>query len=170
MQLSIILIEAFMWSIALQTKASPFEAFLATQFEIITSTDEFPISVDDDRIMANPGGSWEQTDVVEDKNLPSQCLIFAGRSDSLWFVYYEQGGFGYSTNLIIFKPIPRGFQTLWVGWIVVDKVESIQELKQLVSTIPRSRLSAVVGKHKPLNGTIVEMPILEHNIRMQHRK
>src|SRR6516225_8039966 len=53
-------------------------------------------------LMAERDSSWEATDVVGSRPLPSRRFIKGGRIRSRWYVWYEQGGIGHSYHLAIF--------------------------------------------------------------------
>lgn len=42
--------------------------------------------------LADPGTKYQATDVVESPKLPFRRLVFAGRCEDRWFIYYEHGG------------------------------------------------------------------------------
>jgi hypothetical protein len=68
-------------------------------------------------IMANPGGSFNPSDVISDPTVPLERLIFAGVSSDKNFVHYEQGGRGYSYIIEVFKIRPGAeAQPLWRGY------------------------------------------------------
>jgi hypothetical protein len=51
--------------------------------------------------MADVGAPWNHTDSVSDPTLPFRRLIRAGAHGSDWFVWYEQGGAGYSWHAVV---------------------------------------------------------------------
>jgi hypothetical protein len=53
--------------------------------------------------MADRGGPFRATDIITDSTVPSRRFIHAGRSGDLWLVWYEQGGRGYATHLVIYR-------------------------------------------------------------------
>jgi hypothetical protein len=119
-----------------KNKPTQLDVFLSTDFEVITTTRTFPVGVNTYQVMANPGQSYNMTDTgfIED---PYQRLIFGGKSDSLWFVYYEQGGMQYGIYLVLFKPTAKGFETLWTGHLLFNRTKSLRELKAVVSKCSR---------------------------------
>src|SRR5262249_40631741 len=84
---------------------------LAADFELIRRREDLPASIQPafkdpkDRrwAIANPGQPFNATDVVVDP-WPMQRMIFAGKSSDAVFVYYEQGGRGYSLAVVGFSP------------------------------------------------------------------
>jgi hypothetical protein len=145
--------------------SSVVEQFLTTDFTIIESVDSFPSNVSTSLVMANPGGRFNVTDAIDDVTLPFQRLLFGGRSDSLWFIYYEQGGIGYSRNLVIFRCIGSIPSTLWAGWTQFDPVENILDLKTAI------RRCVMIEFHDPNKrklgkNSVVVMPAHEFNDRL----
>jgi len=55
--------------------------------------------------MAERGGDFNPTDVIM-KPAPSRRFIRAGKTDGLWFVWYEQGGIAYWKQIVVFKDTP----------------------------------------------------------------
>lgn len=132
--------------------------FLRTQFETIAFTDSLPIGVGTDRVMANPGEPFNKTDLV-DGDLPMQRLIVAGRSDSLWFVYYEQGGVAYSRNLVLFDYREEQPKTLYVLSPLEDVgIEGIRDAvsKGAMLTLAQLRQLRKEGKTPP-HGTLLRL-------------
>jgi hypothetical protein len=105
------------------------EKFLRTSFQVVYTNDSLRLGVGTRLPMANPGSPFNATDVVDDTNVPSQRLGFIGKSDSLWFVYYEQGGYAPSWNLIFFKALNGKYITLEVFLLDVRPVKNVRELK-----------------------------------------
>ena len=53
--------------------------------------------------MSDRSGPFNATDVITDPAVPSRRFLHAGQSADLWFVWYEQGGRGYTTHLVIYR-------------------------------------------------------------------
>ncbi len=87
------------------------------------------IGVGTNKPMANPGSPFNLTDVVDDTSLSFQRLGILGKSDSLWFVYYEEGGYAHSWNLVFFKKIDAGYVTLDVYWLTIEPAKNLSQLK-----------------------------------------
>jgi hypothetical protein len=51
--------------------------------------------------VADVGAPWNKTDSVSDPTLPFRRLIRAGYRGTDWFVWYEQGGVGYSWHAVV---------------------------------------------------------------------
>lgn len=67
-------------------------------------------------VLANPGKSFEATDVIRNPSLPRKRLIFAGVSGNKCFVHYEQGGLGHSFRVAFFELISsETMKPLWIG-------------------------------------------------------
>jgi hypothetical protein len=54
-------------------------------------------------VMSDRGGPFNATDAISDPAVPSRRFVHAGRSGDLWFVWYERGGRGYTTHLVIYR-------------------------------------------------------------------
>jgi hypothetical protein len=126
--MTLIIISLFIFSFQSQAQVFPFHEFLETDFEVVVEVSSFPVGIDTNQVMANPGDEWNETDAGF-IGIPSQRLIFAGKSDSICFVYYEQGGFKYSTNLVLFKQNGTVPTTLWAGRLLFKKMLNLNELK-----------------------------------------
>jgi hypothetical protein len=53
--------------------------------------------------MSDRGGPFNATDLIHDPAVPSRRFVYAGQSGDLWFVWYEQGGRGYGTHLVVYR-------------------------------------------------------------------
>jgi len=136
--------------------------FVNTNFESVYSTKQFPISIGADKIMANPDENYNATDVV-DTRLSSQRLIFAGKSDSLFFVYYEQGGIGYSRKLILIRHHSDKYITVWVGWTLFNRKNNIKDLKAAVIKSTIMSESEFIKNHAKRKVDIVEEAIRDYH-------
>jgi hypothetical protein len=68
-------------------------------------------------VMANPGESFEATDVISDPSLPRMRLIFAGVWNDQAVVHYEQGGRGHVFIVALFKlDSANKAQPFWRGY------------------------------------------------------
>src|SRR5262249_31772770 len=67
-----------------KTQAMPAEVKQA--FASMTAAHQFAL--------ANPGQRFQDTDVIDKKELPSRRLVFAGVRGGTWFIHYEKGGRG----------------------------------------------------------------------------
>ena len=65
--------------------------------------------------MADAGQPFQITDVISGKSLPFQRLIFAGTSSGYCFVYSEHGGFGYWTNVHLYRLSDAKAELVWRG-------------------------------------------------------
>ncbi len=112
---------------------SPLDEFLNTEFDLIERFDSLGLGINIDQPMAQPGGVYNETDACI-FGYPSQRLIFAGRARNLSFVYYEQGGFEYSTNLVLYRQHADVCETLWVGKLLFKKKADLGNLKKALSS------------------------------------
>jgi hypothetical protein len=151
----------------LQTQRLPLNDFLSTDFKVITTTTLFPVGVDTNQVMANPGDSWNST-CMRWNGIPNQCLIFAGKSDSLWFVYYEQGGLRCNTILLLFKPTASGFETLWVGDLYFSqKKKNLMELKEVMTKSRFLQYSEDHGSFIESEIVLVKKPISKFQVHLR---
>ena len=67
--------------------------------------------------MADSGGAWNKTDVVDDPSLPFCRLIWAAEIKGCCVIHYETGGVRYSTRYMIAAPDERGekWVVLWAA-------------------------------------------------------
>jgi hypothetical protein len=113
--------------------------FKATPFQKVDRLEGLPGSVRQavhdllKSSIANPGEKWNATDVILDPQRPPRRLIFAGTSQSLWFMYYEHGGRGRHDHiLLIGKDDPGGYWTRWVrSSHLSERVITFAELQHL---------------------------------------
>jgi hypothetical protein len=98
--------------------------FLDGEFQIIKDTKDFPAPVakvfcqsgDMRSCMANPGEPFNATDVISDLHVPRRRLILGGALGDKYFVYYEQGGYATSHELVFFRfSTAHAVETLWHG-------------------------------------------------------
>lgn len=62
--------------------------------------------------IADIGAPFNNTDAVNDPNLPFRRLIRAGSRGSDWFVWYEHGGIGYFWQAVVARVAPGGQPTV----------------------------------------------------------
>jgi len=68
------------------------------------------------KAFADPDAEFQATDVIDQRNLPWRRLIFAGRSPSISFVYYEKGGIALSRHVFVtcsMGQLTRSFSYVW---------------------------------------------------------
>jgi hypothetical protein len=81
--------------------------------------------------IADPGQKFEATDLITDPHLPRRRLIFAGVAGDRVFIHYEQGGFGHSYLVALFRLKSPDFAVgLWSGYR--GPVKNFEEMKRLV--------------------------------------
>lgn len=142
--------------------------FLETDFQVFKTSDSVLIGVGTEKGMAEPGAPFNVTDAVEDADLPFQRLRFWGRSDSLWFVYYEEGGVGHSWNLVLFDRVADSVVTLAAYWLLFDPVDDIHQLKSVIRRCP---LYTLGQKWKRIRGqeAIVATSPSDHQVQVRPR-
>ena len=116
------------------------DILLNNGFSIYTSVDSIPRSLvytlpftdtEAEPVMADPDAVFNMTDVVLDEDLPFKRLIFAGQSDGYWFIYYEQGGWGYGCHLILYEYIDNRFEPMMQ--LNIDcKLPDLEEVRRLI--------------------------------------
>lgn len=118
--------------------------FLKTGFEIIRSTDNLPIGIGTRKTMVNPGEAFDTG------NLPSQRLIFAGKSESLWFAYFEEGGHTQSRKLVLFRSQRFESKAIWAGMSFgFEEFKDIDALKDFIRSC-----EFVVAYHSPKSSSV----------------
>jgi hypothetical protein len=81
--------------------------------------------------IADPGEKFEATDVINDPDLPSRRLIFAGVAQDRAFIHYEEGGIVHSHMVELFRlESPDIAVGLWSAYC--GPAKSPEEMKQLV--------------------------------------
>lgn len=111
----------------------------------------FELCTGGEGMMANPGQSWEATDMVSDflGSLPSRRLIWAASiaKGKYYLVHYEVGGFARYSNFILAELNGDKARLLWYGYggTVWNFDIFILELK-----------SNKFNKHKAFNGLQVD--------------
>jgi len=69
---------------------------------------------DSNGLIAAPGARWNATD-VRFVDMPTRRLVWTSRSDRLFVVHYEQGGFVHSYHVAVAraKSNDEGFELVW---------------------------------------------------------
>ena len=80
---------------------------------------------------AEPGGAWNETDVIVDSTLPHRRLIFAACNDELCLVHYELGGRGHSFHIVAVEKCEDHWKTLWNAY-GFRPVHNLGELRALL--------------------------------------
>jgi hypothetical protein len=110
-------------------------------FTIITDARQLPASVKDEFTpqgsssmdMANPGEKFQITDVVVDKKLPWNRLIFAALSSDKCIIHYERGGRAHSYYAKVYGVAPKQRATLlWTG-ALMQPACNLTELRSMVA-------------------------------------
>ncbi len=125
-------------------------------YEKITSVWNLPYSVFElcagsEGKMANPGQSWEATDMISDFTgaLPSRRLLWAASiaQGRYFIVHYEIGGFALYRNFVIAELNGNAVNLLWYGYggAVWRYEDFLKELK-----------SVKFYRHKAFNGLMVD--------------
>jgi hypothetical protein len=116
------------------------QAFLAENYKPLRRVNELPVGIlrlytvkGETRIaMADPGGKFEETDVVSDPRLPSRRLIFAGVAQDRAFVHYEEGGIGKFFVVEFFRlKSPETAVGVWRGFCN-GSAQNLDELRRVL--------------------------------------
>jgi hypothetical protein len=67
--------------------------------------------------MAEPGGAWEETDVIRDPRLPQRRLTAVATSGAFCLVFYEHGGIVRSNNVAAFRLSHDGAEPVWHAYL-----------------------------------------------------
>lgn len=112
--------------------------FLDAKFQVVTNTSDIPhyifksfnrnahLSKKD---IANPNERFNATDIPN--GFPNARLIMAGQSDQQYFIFYEEGGIGYHTGIVLFLSDGESAAMVWQG-VGSQRIESIEALKQRI--------------------------------------
>ena len=81
--------------------------------------------------MADPGGKFQETDVILEEGLPIRRLVFAAQSPDYLVLHYEMGGFGLSHHVLLFKLSGSSAELVWRA-TARQKFNSLKDLKLAV--------------------------------------
>lgn len=94
-------------------------------FTVISSVESLPgpiknafatITGDKPFALADPGKKYQMTDVIDEPGLPVRRLVLAGVYKDRWFIHYEHGGIGVSSEVLVLKTEANGdMRFLWGG-------------------------------------------------------
>ena len=122
------------------------EALLAhvkgEQFAIVTSLRGLPLGVRNglqtlfgsqaiDTAIAEPGATYQATDVIVTPNLPFRRLVAAGCSVDHCLVYYERGGIAHTFQVALFRwtPAETRFEG---GGVAPGGLKTVDDVKKAV--------------------------------------
>jgi len=115
-------------------------AVLARDFRIVTKTQEIPepvrvllsaLTKTEAPVLAEPGGQYQETDVIQDPALPFRRLNFAGNGKGIYFVHYEKGGIGHSWHLAVFEFVPGRVSLVWRA-VLGGRADNLEALREFV--------------------------------------
>jgi hypothetical protein len=118
------------------------EHTLDGRFEVVSTTEGLPANIrqafsevtrEPSFALANPGEKYQVTDVVIDRSLPFRRLVFAGRRDGDWLVYYERGGRGHGYYVLVFKVDPHGDAHFIWGGSGPNGAKNLGHLRKMVA-------------------------------------
>lgn len=116
------------------------QAFLTADYKIINKVADLPDGIkklysakgSTRVVIADPGGRFEATDLITDRNLPRRRLIFAGVAQDRAFIHYEQGGFAHSYLVELYRLDSSEHAVgLWRGYR--GPANNFEELKRMIS-------------------------------------
>jgi hypothetical protein len=123
-------------------KAEDAERILATPCQLLSTTADFPdwlkaafvkITKQDGFALANPSGSYQETDVIEEgPKLPSRRLVFAGKCQGYWFIHYEQGGIGHSYAVVFFQDVSNAEPAFVWGGRGFSRATNCNDLREAI--------------------------------------
>jgi hypothetical protein len=91
--------------------------------------------------LAEPGASFQSTDVIRGKGLPSRRLIFAGLSDKYCIVHYERGGIAHSFLVAVLGLSNGKANVVWVA-----NTERMGDLRELKTALEAGKLPNELGR------------------------
>jgi hypothetical protein len=91
--------------------------------------------------LAEPGESFQSTDVVRGKRLPSRRLIFAGISERYSIVHYERGGIAHSFLVAVVELSNGKANVVWVS-----NAGHMADLRELKTTLEAGKLPNELGR------------------------
>jgi len=113
---------------------------LERDFKIVTTTQEVPepvrvllaaLTKTEGQVLAEPNGTYQETDVVTERGLPRRRLIFAGNGKGVYVLNYELGERGHSQHVAVFEFVPGRIALVWRA--VLDKrVDNLKDLREAV--------------------------------------
>jgi hypothetical protein len=74
------------------------------------------------------------TDVVEEPGLPQRRLIFAGSCRNRWFIYYERGGIGHSSAVMVLNIEPNNSVHFVWGGAGLKPAASLNDLRGAIAS------------------------------------
>jgi hypothetical protein len=84
--------------------------------------------------LADPGAKYQATDVIESPTLPFRRLVFAGRCEDRWFIYYEHGGRGHSYAVLVYRADANHVPRLDWGGAGFVLAKGLDDLREAVAT------------------------------------
>jgi hypothetical protein len=85
---------------------------LATPVQEVHSKSQLPPELLNLLPFADIGAPFNSGDSVSDPTAPFRRLIRAGNRGNDWFLWYEQGGVGYSLHTVVARVVPGSAPTL----------------------------------------------------------
>jgi len=78
----------------------------SSRFHEVHSTSDLPSAIvalcaGDNRKLAEPGQTWQTTDVITDPTLPGKRPIWAATGGDYYVVHYERGGIAHTFHILV---------------------------------------------------------------------
>ena len=132
-------------------KKDALNEFLTTDFKSVAKFKDLPENVrknflegydvrylvDASKFIADPGERFNSVDTIEPgtpSDTPFRRLLVAGISLGQCFVYYEQGGRGYSRHLIVYDLTKNAVKRSFSGHCFEQNVRDVGQLKALIKS------------------------------------
>jgi len=83
--------------------------------------------------MADPGQTYQSTDVIVQENLPIRRLAFVATSREFCAIHYEVGGIASRRIVLIFQTAPDSAHLIW-GGILFKALTDVPSLKAVINS------------------------------------
>lgn len=87
--------------------------------------------------LADPGGSWQSSDVATRPRKPNRRLIFAACDSSLCILHYEVGGFARNERLLALERHRSTYTVIWseVGFDVIPSIDAFRKILRTATPV-----------------------------------
>jgi len=91
--------------------------------------------------LAEPEESFQSSDVIRGKRLPSRRLIFAGLSEKYSIIHYERGGIAHSFLVAVLELSNGRASVVWLS-----NAERMADLRELKTALEAGKLPNELGR------------------------
>src|SRR5438094_468704 len=91
--------------------------------------------------LADPGDSFQSTDVIRGKHLPTRRLVLAGVAEKYCIVHYERGGIGLGFLVAVFELSKDQANIIWLS-----DTRRMAELQEVKTALESGKLINDVGR------------------------